>query len=72
MNDEALAANWSLSAEALHQAVVPATGFPASSVQENAAAPQSWTSRSARRSAPTAAVLRLAADAADEPRPPPV
>src|SRR5437764_15343961 len=39
-----LGANWSLSAEAINQAVVPATGLPSPSVHVKAAPPQAWTS----------------------------
>src|SRR3954462_5184334 len=39
-----LGANWSLWAEAMFQAVVPATGLPSLSVQLKAAPPHSWTS----------------------------
>src|SRR5437867_6359646 len=39
-----LGANWSLCAEQIFQAVVPATGFPSPSVQVKAAPPHSWTS----------------------------
>src|SRR6476620_277856 len=44
MNGAALGANWSLCAEAMDQTVVPATGWPSSSVQVNAVPPQLWTS----------------------------
>src|SRR5882724_11341101 len=44
MNVAVLGANWSLFAEAIDQAVVPATGFPSPSVQVKAAPPHSWTS----------------------------
>src|SRR4051812_23594721 len=39
-----LGANWSLCAEAIFQAVVPATGLPSLSVQLKAAPPHAWTS----------------------------
>src|SRR5437588_12470324 len=39
-----LGANWPLCAEAIDQAVVPATGLPSPSVQVKAAPPHSWTS----------------------------
>src|SRR5205085_9323469 len=39
-----LGANWSLRAEAIFQAVVPATGLPSLSVQLKAAPPHFWTS----------------------------
>src|SRR6476660_4926737 len=39
-----LGANWSLFAEAIDQAVVPATGLPSPSAQVKAAPPHAWTS----------------------------
>src|SRR6266513_3713012 len=39
-----LGANWSLCAEAIFQAVVPATGLPSPSVQSKDAPPHGWTS----------------------------
>src|SRR5207237_3674288 len=39
-----LGASWPLCAEAIDQAVVPATGLPSPSVQLKAAPPHSWTS----------------------------
>src|SRR4029078_13129830 len=39
-----LGANWLLSAGAISQAVVPATGLPSPSVQGKAAPPHCWTS----------------------------
>src|SRR6185295_15809732 len=44
MNVAVLGANWSLCAEAIDQAVVPANGLPSPSVQVKAAPPHSWTS----------------------------
>src|SRR6266550_295768 len=44
MNVAVLGANWPLCAEAIDQAVVPATGLPSPSVQVKAAPPHSWTS----------------------------
>src|SRR5438045_9278420 len=44
MNGAVLGANWSLCAELIFQAVVPATGLPSASVQLKAAPPHSWTS----------------------------
>src|SRR5437763_3078549 len=44
MNVAVLGANWSLCAELIFQAVVPATGLPSASVQLKAAPPHSWTS----------------------------
>src|SRR3954466_14467881 len=44
MKGAVLGANWLLCADAMDQAVVPATGLPAPSVQSNAAPPHSWTS----------------------------
>src|SRR5258708_32156442 len=44
MNVAVLGANWSLCAEAIFQAVVPAIGLPSPSVQVKAAPPHSWTS----------------------------
>src|SRR5438874_11902028 len=44
MKGAVLGANWSLSAEATNQAVVPATALPSPSVQLNAAPPHAWTS----------------------------
>src|SRR5712671_1316824 len=44
MKGAVLGANWLLCAEAMDQAVVPATGSPSPSVQVKAAPPHSWTS----------------------------
>src|SRR5438132_13850363 len=44
MNGAVLGANCLLSALAISQAVVPATGLPSPSVQVKAAPPQAWTS----------------------------
>src|SRR5450755_1198550 len=44
MKAAVLGANWSLCAEPIDQAVVPATGLPSPSVQLNAVPPHSWTS----------------------------
>src|SRR5881409_749654 len=44
MKGAVLGANWPLCAEAINQAVVPATGLPSPSVQVKAAPPHSWTS----------------------------
>src|SRR5712671_485701 len=44
MKAAVLGANWPLSAEAIFQAVVPATGLPSPSVQSKAAPPHAWTS----------------------------
>src|SRR5437868_15463477 len=44
MNVAVLGANWPLCAEAIDQAVVPATGLPSPSLQLKASPPHSWTS----------------------------
>src|ERR1700675_1246398 len=44
MKVEVLGAKWSLCAEPMDQAVVPAIGLPSPSVQVNAAPPHAWTS----------------------------
>src|SRR5438105_13462709 len=44
MNVAVLGANWSLCAEAIDQAVVPASGLPSPSVQVKDAPPHAWTS----------------------------